>query len=116
MGAREQKLAALALADVGDHRGRRWRVLKVYHKGLGEASRGEAFPHRDAAFIVCLFVPRRASYDLFEPHKKLNNIKVQVRRVFVMDNCEELIPEWPNFPTGVVKPDDLRLNISRQML
>lgn len=66
-------------------------------------------------FAGIVFVPRRPPLDAFDPNPR-HGIRLHVRRVFVMDDCEELVPRWLRFVRGVVDSEDLPLNVSRELL
>jgi molecular chaperone HtpG len=66
-------------------------------------------------FAGLLFLPKRAPFDLYDPASK-HGIRLHVRRVFVMDDCAELLPNFLRFVRGVVDSEDLPLNVSREIL
>jgi molecular chaperone HtpG len=66
-------------------------------------------------YSVLLFVPSSPPFDLFHPERK-HGVKLYVRRVFITDDCADLLPAYLRFLRGVVDSEDLALNISREML
>ena len=66
------------------------------------------------SYTTLLFVPSEKPFDLFERERR--GVSLYVRRVFIMDDCKHLLPEWMRFVRGVVDSDDLPLNVSREIL
>lgn len=66
-------------------------------------------------FKGLLFIPSNPPMDLFDPESQ-HGIRLYVKRVFIMEDCKELLPRWMRFVRGVVDSDDLPLNVSRELL
>ena len=66
-------------------------------------------------FTLLLYIPRRAPFDIWDRQRR-HGIKLYVRRVFIMENAEQIMPAWLRFVRGVIDSNDLPLNVSRELL
>ncbi len=66
-------------------------------------------------FTGLVFIPKRPPFDLFSPEER-HGVRLHVKRVFIMDDCKELLPRWLRFVRGVIDSEDLPLNVSRELL
>ena len=68
-------------------------------------------------FDCLLYLPEKAPFNMFDQNTdKKKNIKLYVKRIFIMDDCDDLVPEWLKFMKGVVDSNDIPLNVSRELL
>jgi molecular chaperone HtpG len=92
---------------------------EFFKTALGGFDKPLATIHSKAEGILeysfVLFIPAKAPFELFFPERK-HGVRLYVKRVFIMDNCKELFPEYLRFVKGVVDSEDLPLNVSREML
>jgi len=93
---------------------------EFYRQALGGYGKTLCAMHSKAEGILeyssLLFIPAQPAFDLFSSFERKHGVKLYVRRVFIMDNCKELLPEYLRFVRGVVDSEDLPLNVSREML
>ena len=66
-------------------------------------------------YTTLMYIPAKAPYDLFQP-EKVNGLSLYVKKIFIMNDCKELLPTYLRFIKGVVDSEDLPLNVSREIL
>lgn len=92
---------------------------EFYHQALGGIGDPLSILHNRAEGIMeyssIIYIPEKAPFDMFSMERK-HGVKLYVKRVFIMDNCKELLPEYLRFTRGVVDSEDLPLNVSREIL
>jgi len=92
---------------------------EFYKQALGGMGKTISTMHTKAEGVLeyssLIFIPEKSAFDLFSFERK-HGVKLYVKRVFIMDNCKELLPDYLRFVRGVVDSEDLPLNVSREML
>ncbi len=92
---------------------------EFYKQSLGGFDKPVATIHTHAEgmmeFSSLIFIPEKAPFDLYNVERH-HGVKLYVKRIFIMDDCKELLPEYLRFVKGIIDSEDLPLNISREML
>ncbi len=92
---------------------------EFFQQALGGLDKPLSVLHNRAEGVLeytsLLYIPAKAPFDLFNMERK-HGVKLYVKRVFILDNCKELLPEYLRFVRGIVDSEDLPLNVSREML
>jgi molecular chaperone HtpG len=70
----------------------------------------------DISYNCILYIPSELPHGAIENLSNIHNMKLYVKRVFIMDNNKDLLPEWARFLFGIIDTDDLQLNVSREIL
>ncbi|MEZ4389915.1 MAG: molecular chaperone HtpG [Polyangiales bacterium] len=91
-----------------------------FYKHLTHGDEPESWTHfkveGNQEFVGLLYLPKTAPYDIDVPGEKRRGLRLFVKRVFIMDDCDALLPTWLRFLRGVIDSDDLPLNVSREIL
>ena len=91
--------------------------FKTIHNQYSEVLSYKHFKTEGQLECNCIiYIPEKGQMDMFENNAKKNNFKLYVKKVFIMDDCEQLVPEWLKFMVGVVDSNDIPLNVSREIL
>lgn len=92
---------------------------EFYQQAVGGFDKPLATLHNKAEGVMeyssILFIPASSPFDMFSGERK-HGVKLYVKRVFILDDCKELLPEYLRFVKGVVDSEDLPLNVSREVL
>ncbi len=87
----------------------------VAHEGTEPAAWSHSHAEGSQEFWSLVYIPSKAPFDIWH-NERSHGLKLYVKKVFIMDDCKELLPPWLRFVRGVVDSEDLPLNISREIL
>lgn len=87
----------------------------VAHEGSEPAAWNHSHAEGSMEFWSLVYIPSKAPFNIWN-NERAHGLKLYVKKVFIMDDCKELLPPWLRFVRGVVDSEDLPLNVSREIL